>query len=332
MNQDLLIRLFRSIEGEPTEDIVKVAKSIITEEEKKGHLKLASKLKEILANNIQSYSSFRGELKSILPKGITIPKDKRFHVPLATFVDREHLRHEMILPEFIEQKINRIEQEYVARERLKNFGLKPKQKILLYGAPGCGKSMSAERIAYNIGLPFLKVRFEAIISSYLGESANNLKSLFDAIENIPCVLLLDEFDFIAKSRSYGQDVGEMHRIVNLLLGFLEDFKSSGILIATTNFEGAIDFAMFRRFDEIIEMPLPSTKEIKRILLQTLSSISVSKDVDWEGIVKRLEGFSAALVVKVGNDSAKIAVLSGERTISNFHLEKALTENKVFKKS
>jgi SpoVK/Ycf46/Vps4 family AAA+-type ATPase len=331
MNQDLLLRLFKSIEGEPNEDIIKVAKSIIDEEEKKGHARLAIKLKNILDKNVTSYSSFRGDLKSILPSGVTIPTDKRYNVPLATLVDREGLRHDMILPELIESKLRTIEQEFVARERLKLHGLKPKQKVLLYGHPGCGKSMAAERIAYNIGLPFLKVRFEAIISSYLGESANNLKRLFESIQKVPCVLLLDEFDFIAKSRSSGHDVGEMHRIVNLLLNLLEDFSAPGILIATTNFEGIIDFALFRRFDEIIEMPKPSVLEITRLLEQTLSSIQKSPQIKLTTISKKLNGFSAALVVKVANDAAKMAVISGKKIVDETHLMRAIVENSIFNK-
>lgn len=272
MNQDLLVRLFRTIEGEHGEDIIKIAERIIEDENKKGHTRLAEKLQDILSKNIQSYTGFKGELKSMLPKGISIPTDKRFNIPLAMSVERKLLRHEMVLPEGTEQKIQRIEREFVARERLSHFGLKPKQKVLLYGAPGCGKSMTAERIAWNIGLPFLKVRFEAVISSYLGESASNLKKMFDSIKSVACVLLLDEFDFIAKARSQGQDVGEMHRLVNILLNLLEDYEAPGILIATTNFEGIIDYALFRRFDEIIEMPKPAEQEIERLLKLALSSI------------------------------------------------------------
>lgn len=327
MNQDLLLRLFRSIEGEPTEDIILVANKIIEDETKKGHTKLALKLSETLKKNINSYSSFRGELKTLLPKGVSIPKDKRYNIPLATHIERDSLRHFMVLPIEVETKIHRIENEFVSRERLGHFGLAPKQKVLLFGAPGCGKSMAAERIAWTIGLPFLKVRFEAIISSYLGESASNLKSLFESIKSFPCVLLLDEFDFIAKARSStGQDVGEMHRLVNILLNLLEDYNAPGILIATTNFEGIIDHALFRRFDEIIEMTKPGGDQIFQILKQTLSSISLSKTINWTDLVSSMIGISSATTVKIANDAAKFAVLEGGKVVEERHLIAALTEN------
>lgn len=331
MNQDLLLRLFRTIEGDENDDIVKIANKIIDEESTKGHSKLANRLKEILNKNVHSYSAFRGELKSILPKGVFIPTDKRYNIPLATHIEREKLRHEMVLAKEVEDKIHLIEKEYAARERLKSFGLRPKQKILLYGAPGCGKSMTAERIAWNIGLPFLKVRFEAIISSYLGESATNLKKLFESIKNIPCVLLLDEFDFIAKARSKGHDVGEMHRIVNILLNLLEDYDAPGILVATTNFEGIIDFALFRRFDEIIEMPKPSKPEIVRLLQHTLSAINKDKSIKWNTIAQKLQGFSAALIVKVAEDAAKISVIEGNKVLQEEFLQRSIRENIVFNK-
>lgn len=327
MNQELLVRLFRSIEGEPTEDIILVAEKIIEDETKKGHIRLANKLSEILKKNINTYSSFKGQLKTLLPQGVSIPKDKRYNIPLATHIERELLRHYMILPSEVEAKIQRIEKEFVAKERLGHFGLSPKQKILLYGVPGCGKSMAAERIAWTIGLPFLKVRFEAIISSYLGESATNLKSLFESIKSFPCVLLLDEFDFIAKARSStGQDVGEMHRLVNLLLNLLEDYKAPGILVATTNLEGVIDHALFRRFDEIIEMPKPGHDQILKILKQTLSSISIAKEINWDKLINSMEGVSSATVVKIANDAAKLAVINGEKVVENDHFDTALKEN------
>lgn len=329
MNQDLLIRLFKSIEGEKSDDIVKIAEKIIEDETSKGHTKLADRLKGILQKNISTHETFNKELRTLLPNGAFIPTDKRNNIPLATAINQNDLRHEMILPEGVESKIRRIESEFTARERLAAYGLKPKKKVLLYGSPGCGKSMSAERIAWTIGLPFLKVRLDAIISSYLGESASNLKKLFDALNNYPCVLLLDEFDYIAKTRNSTQDVGEMHRIVNILLNLLEDYDAPGILIATTNIEGTIDNAIFRRFDDIVEIPKPGKEEVVRLLKSTLATINIDKGVKLRSIADMLENYSAALIVKVAQDAAKFSVLQGRKIVSQVDLEKAVEENSFY---
>jgi len=326
MNQDLLLRLFRSIEGDKNDDVVKVASLIIEDEKKKGHGKLADKLKNILDKNLATGQHFRGELRRILPKGITIPTDKRHNFPLATSIERDELRHEMVLPQETEEKIRRVEKEFAAKERLAHHGLKYRQKILFYGAPGCGKSMSAERIAWNLGLPFLKVRFDVIISSFLGETASNLTRLFEGLKDFPCVLLLDEFDIIGKTRTSSQDVGEMHRIVNILLSLLEDYNSQGLLIATTNLDNVLDQALFRRFDDIIEIPKPSKEEIIRLTRLTLSAIEKSKAIDWLTLAEKMMGFSSALVVKIANDAAKFAIIGNEKVLHQDHIEKSLSEN------
>ncbi len=331
MNQDLLIRLFRSIDGDPSDDLVMVAESIVEEERKKGHTKLADRLKSILDKNVKASQSIKGELRQIFGNSVLIPTDKRSNIPLAIQVPREQLRYEMVLPPEVELKIQRIEKEFIARERLSHYGLHPRRRILLHGYPGCGKTMSAERIAWNVGLPFLKVKFEAVVSSYLGESANNLSKLFDAIKTYPCVLLLDEFDFIAKSRDGKHDVGEMHRVVNILLNVLEDFSGPGLIIATTNLEGAIDKAIFRRFDDIIELPKPGKREIERLMKSTLASIKIDKTVKWDKVVSQLVGFSAALVIKVANDAAKYAVIEGNGIVNQEYFEKSLAENQLYNK-
>lgn len=326
-----MIRLFRSIEGDKEDDVIKVASLIIEEEQKKGHEKLAQKLRLILEKNIHASQSFKGELKRLLPLGITIPTDKRGNFPLAIAIDRDELRHEMVLPFETEGKIRRIEKEFAAKDRLATHGLQYIQKVLVYGAPGCGKSMSAERIAWNLGLPFLKVRFDVIISSFLGETANNLARLFDGIKNYPCVLLFDEFDVVGKTRTNSQDVGEMHRVVNILLTLLEEYNSKGILIATTNIENVIDPALFRRFDNIIEMPKPSKEEISRLLKMTLSSLEKSNNIDWNLLVDKLNGFSPAIIVKIANDAAKFAVIGNDKVLQQSHFDKSLIENHFYLK-
>lgn len=329
MNQALLTRLFKSIEGESDTPLMKVAYSIIEDEKRKGHIKLADKLKNILNDNLARKDEIKPSLKLAKEKSFNIPVDRRYKLPLATHIEHDFLRHEMVLSSEVESKILRIEKEYLARERLAHHGLKSRKKILFHGSTGCGKSMTAERIAWDLGLPFYKVRFDSIISSYLGESASNLQNLFKSMEDYPCVLLLDEFDIIGKQRNISSnDVGEIHRIVNILLGLLEEYDGEGILISTTNLEGSLDSALFRRFDDFIELPKPSEKEIIELLKTSFSALNLNKKIDLKGYAKKMAGMSYAIVVKISNDAAKKAVINSNKEISIEDLNDALVENEA----
>jgi SpoVK/Ycf46/Vps4 family AAA+-type ATPase len=321
MTQDTLKRLFKSIEGGVNDDIVKIAYKIIEEEEQKGHNNLSAQLKNILEDNIRKNNNFKKELSNILDT----PVSHRNKSPLVTEIPRQDLRHHMILDEETEECFIRIEKEYVARERLAHHGLKHTQKVLIYGPPGVGKSMGAERIAWNIGLPFYKVRFEALLSSYLGESLKNLRNIFDMLNTKPAVLLLDEFDFIGKTRNYGQDVGEMSRLVNQLLFLLDEFNSNSLIIATTNLESIIDQALFRRFDEVIKMQKPDNTEILELLQMSLSSMQVEKGIKWTLIVTKMKNFSSADIVKVAQKVSKLSILNNDKIIKFHHFEKVLKE-------
>jgi len=328
MNQALLTRLFRSIDGDKNSPLMKIAYSIVEDEKKKGHQKLANRLISILESNLSKPAS--SGLKMVRETEFRIPADKRYKLPLATHIDHDALRHEMVLTSDVEGKIQRIENEYLARERLVHHGLKPRKKILLYGVSGCGKSMTAERIAWDLGLPFYRVRFDSIISSYLGESASNLQKLFESIESYPCVLLLDEFDIIGKQRDIkNNDVGEIHRIVNILLGLLEEYNGEGILIATTNLEGSLDKALFRRFDDFIELPKPSQEDIIKLLTTSFSALKLVSKINLKTYAKKMEGMSFAIVEKIANDAAKKSIIKSKKMISSEDLNEALEENKVF---
>ncbi|NPD45381.1 AAA family ATPase [Lentimicrobium sp. S6] len=329
MNQALLTRLFKSINGEKDTPLMKVAYSIIEDEKRKGHIKLANKLNDLLADSFIDILEPTPNLKVAKDILYKVPVDRRYKLPLATHIEHDHLRHEMVLTSEVESKILRIEKEYLARERLAHHGLKPRKKILFYGSSGCGKSMGAERIAWELGLPFYKVRFDSIISSYLGESASNLQNLFKSIEDYPCVLLLDEFDIIGKQRNISSnDVGEIHRIVNILLGLLEEYDGEGILIATTNLEGSLDNALFRRFDDFIELPKPNESEIKQLLTVCFSALNINNKIKLASYSKKMLGMSYAIIVKIANDAAKKAIINLNNEISSEDLDTALDENKA----
>lgn len=332
MNQQLLTRLFRSIEGSKDSSLVKVASSIIADEKKKGHLKLAAKLESILKDKILESNSKKPGLQLTKTKEYRMPVDRRHRLPLATHVEHDYLRHHMVLSKALQSKIERIEKEYLARERLASHGLKPRTKVLFHGPSGCGKSMAAEKIAWDLGLPFYKVRFDTIISSYLGESATNLHNLFESIKEYPCVLLLDEFDIIAQKRESGRsDVGEMHRIVNILLGLLEEYDGAGIIVATTNLEGSLDDALFRRFDDILKMSRPSITNIEAVLKMSFSAMDLSPDVNLKELAKKMKNLSYAIIVKVAMDAAKNAIVATKNIITQEDINASLKENRALSK-
>jgi SpoVK/Ycf46/Vps4 family AAA+-type ATPase len=332
MKGELLKRLFRAIASADRDAIDKLTYLVIEEERSKGHTLLADQLENITKKNHKDKSTSNEKPAFSTTENLQalseLPTSKRFNLPLVTVLPREKLRHNMVLPENVEKRFRRIEREYAARDRLAHHGLRYRQKILLYGFPGCGKTLGAERLAWNTGLPLVKVRFDAMVSSFLGETASNLRMVFEDASKNPCLLFLDECDSIAKSREDYQEVGEIKRVVNTFLQILDEYEpSSGLLVAATNLNKSLDTALWRRFDDLIEVPLPGEQELEFILRETLSAIEVGS-INWYGIIQQMSGFSAAQAVRVAQDAAKRAILEREELVIQEHLEEAIAEIKV----
>lgn len=327
MNASLLRRIVRAIAEEATEDLAPLARKLVEAERTSGHVRLADELAGILERGATSRPSppSRTEAERSLRE---LPLSRRHRATLATLIPREELEHHMVLPPDVEARFARIEKEFAARERLGAYGLRARKTILLYGPPGCGKSLGAKRLAWNVGLPLMKIRFDALISSYFGESAANLRAVFEAAKDSPCVLLLDECDFIARSRVGSRDIGEAARIVNTLLQLMEEYDAPGLLVATTNIADSLDPALFRRFDDAFLVPLPGDTEILRLLQTTLSAIHVAERIGWPAIVETLRGASAAEVVRVAMDAAKTAVLVGQKVVDEQLLRASIHETQA----
>jgi SpoVK/Ycf46/Vps4 family AAA+-type ATPase len=341
MKGDVLKRLFRAVASEDSQAIEGMLSIVVEEERKLGHTNLAEQLENILkestrlsktepsstiAHNGSPSISDNLISKTSNARPLTLLSSKhRFNHPFIVTIPRDRLRHHMILSDAVENRFRRIEREYAARDRLAHYGLRYRQKILLYGSPGCGKTMGAERIAWNTGLTLVKVRFDAMVSSYLGETATNLREVFEAAAANPCLLFIDECDALAKSREDSQEIGEIKRVVNTFLQLLDEYEvSNGLLVAATNLTKFLDEAVWRRFDDAIEVPKPTELEIMAILKQTLSSVEVGS-IDWISIVQKMVNFSAAQVVRVAQDAAKRAILDREDLVIQEHLEESIQD-------
>lgn len=342
MKAELLKRLFRAIASEDQQAIDSLMAIVVEDERRKGHDTLAEQLSNLSKRPTLAVPFVTpkpsGSLKNIPSSALVAPSSAanrnalvplvskhRFNHSFIVTIPREKLRHHMVLSDVMEERFNRIEREYVARDRLAHYGLRYRQKILLYGSPGCGKTMTAERLAWNTGLPLIKVRFDAMVSSYLGETATNLREVFETSVQTPCLLFIDECDSIAKSREDNQEVGEIKRVVNTFLQLLDEYESSnGLLVAATNLTKVLDEAVWRRFDDVIEVPKPTKREIEGILRQTLASVEIGT-LNWQATVQSLDNFSAAQIVRVGQNAAKRAVLDREDLVIQEHIDSSIKD-------
>ena len=319
MNATQMKRLFRVIQSGSNADVDTLCRRVIEEEKKQGHGRVAKELERILTDAPQG--------KAVPAPGTLqrLPTSRRDSALLVLEIPVDKLRHQIVLPDVVERRFHRIEREFAARTRLAKHGLKPRHRILLYGPPGCGKSLGAERLAWNTGLPLRKVRFDTLLSSYFGETLANLRKVFDAAQASPCALFLDECDTLARSRTERNDVGEVTRITNALLEMLEGYSGDGLVIAATNLDSALDSALFRRFDEVLKVPLPGIPEICRLLETTLSSIETDSAIGWREIARAMDGMSGSDVVHVAQSAAKHCVLEGRRRVIDGDIRHALAE-------
>lgn len=229
----------------------------------------------------------------------------------------------IICPNEVRYKLNRIIREYIQRELLYKNNLTNRRKILLTGPSGTGKTMTASILANELHLPLYVVRMERVITKYMGESSLKLSRVFDLISNVRGVYLFDEFDAIGMQRGQENEVGEMRRILNTFLQMMERMDSDSLIIAATNCGNQLDKALFRRFDDVIEYFLPDENEIKVLLSHCLYGFDTSK-VKMERILPLLKGMSHAEITIICMDAVKESLLS-EAPLSSQVMEMAIQQ-------
>ena len=162
--------------------------------------------------------------------------------------------------------------EHNREEVLRAHGLRPSDRLLLCGPPGCGKTLTAEVIASELGRPLAVVRTDSVVSSFLGETAANLRKVFDFVAASPMVALFDEFDALGKEREDPSEHGELRRVVNAVLQMLDAYEGRSLIIAATNHEGMLDTAIWRRFEEVLFLKPPTVAQLRQLLSVKLRGV------------------------------------------------------------
>ena len=216
---------------------------------------------------------------------------------------------ELIVSDDINEKIQRILNEYRNRNKLYSYGLTNRRKILIEGKPGTGKTLTASVIASELSLPLYTVQMDKLVTKFMGETSAKLRQIFDSIQTTVGVYLFDEFDAIGADRSLDNEVGEMRRILNSFLQFIEQDLSESIIIAATNNQKLLDQALFRRFDDVLHYSLPTDLEIRRLFEYKLVNYD-GMFVITNKLIKAASGLSHAEIVKVCDDAIKNSILNG----------------------
>lgn len=294
---DQILSLIRNHINNDDAQFRKVALQISAVEARSGHAIIARTIQELLRQKNTSLGTVR-----------LVSKNKEVDdllLQLDTYDDIKSL----ILSNSVEEKLERIIKEYLKKETLRKYGLVNRRKLLLYGASGTGKTMTASVLAKEFNLPFFVVRTERVVTKFMGETGQKLGRIFDFINEVPAVYLFDEFDAIGSQRGMDNEVGEQRRILNTFLQLLERDDSDSFIIAATNSIESIDKAMFRRFDDVIEYSLPDREQRLALLHEYLYA---AKDLDFALAESLFEGMSHAEIKMLCSDIFKESLLNDKK--------------------
>lgn len=292
------------------------SQTIIEEERQKQHHLLANDLERILHGDMRQVQPLRSGF------GDRIPTDHERGLPLLTVREPVRRLDEVVLSSDGRSTIEDVLQEHHRGDVLRSYGLRPVDKMLFCGPPGCGKTLTAEAIATELDRPIVLIRIDSVVSSYLGETAANLRKVFDFIDTVPSVALFDEFDALGKERADSSEHGELKRVVNAVLQMLDAYQGKSLIIAATNHEGILDSAIWRRFEEVLFFEPPSPAELIQLLGIKLRGVRRDFEIEDGHLLGLFENFSHADVERVIRRAIKEMILKGQEFLQIRHLEKA----------
>jgi AAA+ superfamily predicted ATPase len=317
-NGKLLRQLVKAGVDGDTDAFRKASEAVISEERGKQHHLLANDLEKVLHGPASSANK-----SAFLRFGNSVPVDKERGLDLIELRQPIREMNDLVVSDDIRSAIDEFLLEHFRSDILQSNGLQPTRKLIFFGPPGCGKSLTAEVLATELSLPLATIRIDSVVSSYLGETAANLRKVFDFIERRPVVALFDEFDALAKDRNDGGDHGELKRVVNAVLQMIDAYRGQSIIIAATNHESLLDSAIWRRFDEAIKFEKPNVQQIKSLLTVRLCSTRRNFEIDDTKVASLFKGLAHADIERVINRAKKEMILQGREFLEAEHLDSSL---------
>lgn len=313
------IEIGKIVEGALKHDNLKVinyTKQLVAKLEEDGESRAASKFSKLLSDQAVSALSAMG-----MKSDIVVPVDTESRTVLADVVYPAQNNVEVILSKENFENLQSFILSYKHADKLNALGIKVSNTVLLYGPPGCGKTQCAYLLAKELNLPLVIARLDSLISSYLGTTAKNIRSLFEFAQKMPCVLFLDEFDAIAKARDDSNELGELKRVVNSLLQNVDAMSSDSLLVAATNHDALLDSAVWRRFEYKLKVEMPDHQAILKMIdlfTHNASNLSYKEKSDLAVV---LMGLSGANIEEILVKAIRNAVISGnEVTKQNYYEE------------
>ncbi|WP_395733350.1 AAA family ATPase [Prosthecobacter sp.] len=306
--------LIRSHLSDDEERFMTVALQVAAHEAVQGHGALAHDIRDIVDKARRTRGpnvllKFPQELSGLV-------LSERADIPLAA----------LVLSEPLIERIRRVIHEHRQQEKLKSHGLGHRRKLLLAGPPGTGKTMTARVLAHELKMPLHTIQVDRLVTKFMGETGAKLRTIFDLIRDVPGVYLFDEFDAIAGDRALDNDVGEMRRVLNALLQFIEQDASDSLIIGATNNLRLLDKALFRRFDDVLHFVLPDDSERKTLITNVLGTFR-PRTLTWKSIVTACSGLSHAEIDMAVRDAVKDAILHDRKTIQQDALMDALNDRR-----
>ena len=315
--------LIRSHAAGDEDRFYSVALQMAAQAARQGHGRFAQELRDVI-DNARAQAPATSPGQRVRPVPMVQPRGELAGLLTAAY-PKTRLA-EMVLGAEVQRRLERVLTEQRQRAQLQSHGLHPQRKLLLVGPPGTGKTMTASVLAGELGLPLFSIQLHSLITKYLGETAAKLRLIFDAIRETRAVYLFDEFDALGTDRASRNEVGEIRRVLNSFLQFLEHDDSDSVIVAATNYPASLDRALMRRFDAVIQYGLPSKSVALQVLKNRLGLVKLGK-VNWAAVQQAGTGLSHAEIARACENIVKNAILGHRTDVATTEIVHALKERR-----